>query len=414
MSRLCSAEEYTRIEDRKVKQNLKRNITLNYFNTFITNLNMQSAIWVLYLAYCNMNLMQVGILEGIYHATSIICEIPSGAMADLLGRKKSMILSRFCIAISCILMLFSRNFWLFALSFMIQALGNNFNSGSEEALIYDSMKCIGKEDGYMKVNGRMNMLIEVSQAIATVAGGILAEYSYFWCYAACTVIAFFSFVPVFFMTEPPITENAPKKDKKQTAVQAVIQHFKTSFHILAQDRRILKVVTFYSAVFASHTVLFFYSQQFFYDLGCNKIQISMICLVAGLASCMGAVLSEKVYKKLNEKMSFIIALGISIALIAYGGNHLIVAIIAFIIANFCNSMLYPVESESLNRLIPSEQRATLISVNSMFFSVVMIIIFPVVGALADFVGLDVMLGALGVVISIFIFSCGYASALEQN
>lgn len=60
-----------------MKQNLKRNITLNYFNTFITNLNMQSAIWVLYLAYCNMNLMQVGILEGIYHATSIICEIPS-------------------------------------------------------------------------------------------------------------------------------------------------------------------------------------------------------------------------------------------------------------------------------------------------------------------------------------------------
>ena len=84
----------------QLKKRLKRNIKLDYVNTFIVNLNMQSAIWVLYLVYCGMSLAQVGILEGIYHATSILCEIPSGAAAELLGRKRSMIISRICIMIS--------------------------------------------------------------------------------------------------------------------------------------------------------------------------------------------------------------------------------------------------------------------------------------------------------------------------
>ena len=73
-----------------MKQKLQKNIGLDYIATFITNLNMQSSIWVLYLAYCGMNLAQIGLLEGVYHATSIICEIPSGAFADLLGRKRSI------------------------------------------------------------------------------------------------------------------------------------------------------------------------------------------------------------------------------------------------------------------------------------------------------------------------------------
>lgn len=126
--------------DTKLYNKLKRNIILDYINSFITNLNMQSSVWVLYLAYCGLNLAEIGIVEGIYHATGIIFEIPSGAVADLLGRKKSMVLGRLCIAVSCVVMLFSNSFWHFALGFAIQALGNNFNSGSEEALIYDSMK----------------------------------------------------------------------------------------------------------------------------------------------------------------------------------------------------------------------------------------------------------------------------------
>lgn len=68
----------------QITDRLNRNIVLDYINTFVTNLNMQSSIWVLYLAYCGLNLAQIGLVEGIYHATSIVFEIPSGAVADLI------------------------------------------------------------------------------------------------------------------------------------------------------------------------------------------------------------------------------------------------------------------------------------------------------------------------------------------
>ncbi len=382
----------------QITDRLNRNIVLDYINTFVTNLNMQSSIWVLYLAYCGLNLAQIGLVEGIYHATSIVFEIPSGAVADLIGRKKSMVLSKVCIAVSCVIMLFSRSFWFFALGFVIQALGNNLNSGSEEALVYDSMKYAGREEEYLRVSGRLNMIIEVSQGIATVAGGILAEFSYFWCYGACVVIAVLALVPVLWMTEAPYADG---KGCPGSVGEVVRTHFETCFGILRSDRRILNIIVYYSVLFAAQTLLFFYSQQYFYELGYNKIQISLIMLVVGGVSCAGAVMSERLFERFGTKIGVIGAFVIAASFLAYGFCRVSVSVLALAAASFFNSVLYPVQSERLNSLIPSGQRATLISVNSMFFSVAMILVFPLAGALADMYGLTVVLVGIGLALAVF-------------
>ncbi len=99
-----------------------------------------------------------------------MCEIPSGAAADLWGQKTlhgfEQPLHRGFLRDHAVL----KSFGWFAVSFAVQALGNNLNSGSEEALVYDSMKCLGQEEHYMGVYGRLNVLIEVAQGLATVAG----------------------------------------------------------------------------------------------------------------------------------------------------------------------------------------------------------------------------------------------------
>jgi len=381
-----------------LQKKLKNNIFLDYISIFIENLNMQSSIWVLYLAYCGMNLGQIGILEGIYHITSMIFEIPSGAIADLLGRKKSMILSRICIAISCVIMLFCKSFWFFALSFVIQALGNNFLSGSEEALVYDSMKAIGQQDKYMGVSGKDNFLIELSQGIATVLGGVLAEYSYFFCYAACLVIALCAFIPVIFMTEAPFEKTASIEG---SIFVKLINHFATSFKVLKEDKRILIIVIFYEGIFTAQTLLFFYSQQYFFDLGHNKIVISIFMLFGGIVSCIGSLLSEKIYSRYGNKISIISSITIAACLIAYIFNNTIISVVGFVISQFCSALLYPIESASLNSLISSEQRATLISVKSMIFSIAMILLFPISGFVADKIGLSMVFFVIGFILIVF-------------
>lgn len=402
----CKTEH--KIEN-NITDKLRRNIALDYISTFVTNLNMQSSIWVLYLAYCGLNLAQIGLVEGIYHATSIVFEIPSGAVADLLGRKKSMVFSKICIAVSCIIMLFARSFWFFVLSFVIQALGNNLNSGSEEALVYDSMKYAGQEAQYMRVCGRLNVVIEVSQGIATVAGGILAEFSYFWCYSACVVIAVLALIPVALMTEAPY---ASEEGGRKSVKEVVCAHFETCFQILRSDRRILKIIVYYSVVFAAQTLLFFYSQQYYYELGYNKVQISLIMLVVGGVSCVGAMLSERLFAKFGEKIAVIGALVIAAAFLGYGLRNVLVSVAALIAANFFNSVLYPVQSEQLNSLIPSEQRATLISVNSMFFSIGMILLFPAVGVFADQWGLATSFVGIGGVLIGFVVIWNFLAKRE--
>ena len=61
----------------KLQKKLNRNIGLDYLSVFIQNMNMQSCIWVLYLSFCGMNLGQIGILEGVYHITSMFFIVSS-------------------------------------------------------------------------------------------------------------------------------------------------------------------------------------------------------------------------------------------------------------------------------------------------------------------------------------------------
>ena len=397
-------EMKTKIETKtKFERRLHRNIGLDYIACFLQNLNMQNCIWVLYLSYCGLNLGQIGILEGVYHITSMIFEIPSGAVADLLGRKKSMIISRVLVAISCMLMLLSRNIWLFALSFFIQALGNNFNSGSEEALVYDSMKAMGKEEHYIGVNGKLNVIIEVSQGLATVLGGILAEQSFMYCYGASLVIAVCALLPVFLMVEAPFE----KEEKKETGIiKKFADHFRVSYKILKSNKRILKVIVFFQGVFTAQTILFFYSQQYFFDMGYNKIWISCFMLLFSVMSCAGALLSERIYAKYGNSITVMASLVIAISIGIFLFQNIIVSLAGFAFAGFFNSLLYPIQSGMLNKMIPSEQRATLISINSMFFSIGMIIIFPIAGLLADYFGLGRIFAGISVILVLFVLILG--------
>ena len=132
----------------------------------------------------------------------------------------------------------------------------------------------------------------------------------------------------------------------------------------------------------------------------NKIQISVVMLFVGIISCLGALCSERLYVMAGEKIVVASAVVMALCMAAFGLGSLPVAIGALLVSNFCNSLLYPVQSITLNRLIPSRQRATLISVNSMAFSVFMILLFPLVGALADVFSLETVFWWLGLILAI--------------
>ena len=121
-----------------------RNIRLDYIFCFLRNFGPTQAIWVLFMVYRGMSLTEVGIAEGVFHVTSLLCEVPSGAAADLLGRKKVMLGGRIFSVLASLTMLSAHSLPMFCAGFVLSALSYNLLSGTEEALVYDSAKAAGR------------------------------------------------------------------------------------------------------------------------------------------------------------------------------------------------------------------------------------------------------------------------------
>ncbi|MBE6053126.1 MAG: MFS transporter [Clostridium sartagoforme] len=374
----------------------KKNIKNEYIYRFFSSFDITSAIWILYLSYKGMNLVEIGLLEGIFHITGFLSEIPTGALADLFGRRKMIIIGRVTSLISAIVMLFSNSFLGFAIGFILSAWGYNLNSGSEEALIYDSLKSLSREEEYLKVNGKINLIIEISQGLAVFIGGVLSQIDFSISYITAIIIGIFSLSISFRFTEVDIREKNEER-------VSLISHFKISINILKGNRKLLNILLFFPLIYTFSAIIYFYGQQFLSDAGYSRINISIIFLFNGVLSSMGAIISHKVYKKFKIMGCLVISIIISFLMILMGIVSREVSILIFLLIGFLTSILQPISSKLINSMIESKQRATIISVESMCYSLMMIILFPICGLIGDMISLDISfksIGVLGIIITI--------------
>lgn len=371
------------------------NIKNEYLYRFFSSFDITSAIWVLYLGYKGMNLVQIGLLEGIFHVTGLLSEIPTGALADLFGRRRILIIGRMMSLISAIIMLFSNSFLGFAMGFILSAWGYNLNSGSEEALIYDTLKELKKEDEYLKINGKINLIIEISQGLAVFIGGILSQIDFSISYITAIIIGIISLTFSFNFKEVDIRDDFEERI-------TIINHFKKSMKILKDNKKLLNIIMFFPIVYTFSAIVYFYGQQFLNDLGYSRLNISIIFLLNGILSAIGAILSDKIYKKYNASGWLSISMIISFLLILMGNISKELSIFTFLAIGFLTAILQPISSKLINSMVESKQRATIISVESMFYSLMMIILFPVCGLIGDLLSLELsfeIIGIIGVVIT---------------
>lgn len=156
------------------KPNYRKNIGLMAGVEFFAFLGITS-FWILFLSQNGMSLWQIGLLESIFHATSVICEIPSGMLADRYSYKTNLYLSRIAGIASSILMLVGQgNFWIYALAMVVSALSYNFDSGTSAAMVYDSAVEAGLKERYLSISSFMSGVAEGTRSLGTVLAGFLS------------------------------------------------------------------------------------------------------------------------------------------------------------------------------------------------------------------------------------------------
>jgi predicted MFS family arabinose efflux permease len=119
-------------------------------------------------------------------------------------------------------------------------------------------------------------------------------------------------------------------------------------------------------------------------------------VISSAFSCLAALFCTRILNYFGEKTKYIISVIMGLSILSCAYPDLRSAAFFFILANAVNSLIYPIESSSLNALIPSAQRATIISVDSMCYSVSMILFFPLCGVVATYADLHVTFAALGI------------------
>ncbi len=376
---------------------LKRNISIGYVYNFFLQLNMTSAIWVLYLAFRGMSLIEIGILESIYHITGLILEIPSGAIADLYGRKFSVVAGRVVNLISCILMITANSFLEFAISFILSSAAMNLNSGAAEALIYDSLKESGEEGKYKKIWGQTAFIMSISQGIAILLGGILADVKFLYAYVFGAIVQIIALMVSLNFTEPTVNRKHNIGNLKKQKENIFVNQLKISIDILKCRKIVLYIIMFSALLGSLQTTVFFYSQKFFSDMGYTKTIIAVICFIGSIVEAYSSKYAYKIEKRLNIR-EILISLS-ALNVIALVGLAFVAefSIGFYLLTNLTGGLAFTILSDYINGRIPSESRATILSFESLWFSIFMIGVFPLFGFIAEKIGLKLTFGIIALV-----------------
>lgn len=374
--------------------NLKNNIPKDYFFNFLFGLDLTRGVWMIYLASKGMNLIALGFLETLFHITSFTMEVPTGAIADIYGRKASRILGRFLSVISVFLILFSDHLIGYSIAFIITALSYNMESGAGEALVYDSLKCIGKEKTFMKVRGNNEMFMQAASVLSFLIGGYLATKSYTLTYIITGVIGTVALIQAFTFTEPP-TEEETKEKKPNFKTQ-----FKDSLDILRGNSRLTFLILFSQFIFSFTTTIFFYLQNYMKNDGYSEFSIGAVYSIAAI---IGGVLAPNVHKieKIIKEKGILIYMPILLSISTWGIALFKYPFLFYFPIVVAEGMIFVAFGDYINRLIPSDKRATLLSMSSMVFSFFMITLFPLVGFLGETISLRGAFMTLAAISTVF-------------
>lgn len=359
--------------------NLPANVKRNYFFLLTSSFALTESIWMLYLAEKGMSLIQIGLLESIFHITSLLMEVPTGIVADLYGRKTSRILGRVAACIATLLMLSAGSFWGFTVAFILTAIGYNLESGAGDALIYDSLVDSGQTDAFIKIKGLQEIFFQFARISALVLGGIVAHYSYPLAYGITAFVYGIAILQAFGFSEPMAGRHSANQKP------SLGQHIVSSFKVIKEHSMLLPYILYIEVFAFIYTTLYFYMQNALKFQGFSE---SIIGAVLALASMLSVVTAARAYA-LEAKLGQVnlITLGSVLGI----GFIFIMAFTPYPVVGFAglalvDGLLYVTFSNYINALIPSSHRATLLSFQSMVFSSLMIVCFPIVGAIIELKG----------------------------
>lgn len=377
-------------------QNIQKQISRLYLSTVFGSLSLTGA-WVAILAARGFTLVEIGFAETVFHITSLLLEIPSGVLADVFGRKRMLIVSSIMRMCGNIVMIFSNHLFMVCISMMFSAASYNFSSGAGEALAYDSLKMSGREAYYEKYASNQLVIYRLCGGFSTLCAGFSLLIGYQAAYSADILIGIAQMWALQSLYEAHAGREYAIKGSDGFADPAgQIQKYRRVFRTIEKEllsclftslefvKKAKSAVLFMicnSMVGAVDVLLLFFLQAKLPEAGMPDYILGFALFFMQLGGILGAKLILRC-KKLRYRSIFAVTASLVLCgvLAEHSGMCLLMTAGGFAAA-LSDDALQVRTNTILQDMFPSEQRATLISIESFLFSMIMIVLSPLAGVL---------------------------------
>ena len=404
MGRFCFGYTvlYFGMIERVFPMNLNKQLVCLYTNHFFSGLRITDAVWVALLAARGFSLWEIGFAEGVFHIVSLLCEVPSGMAADLLGRKKTLVAGGVCITCSNLLMAFAPNLFFICLAMGLNAFASTMFSGTFSALTYDSLKQCGQTDDYLKVSATCSQITNLTTALGSLASTLERFLHFSGFYLLSAAFESIAALATVLMEEPIVTETQASRENRsfRELPGQFVQLVQDSLAALRSSPLVAKLIAASALVCVPSYLTKMFVQQRLVELGWPTALLFLPLLLSGLASVLGTEVGRRVRPCSLRRFYAVCALLCGGGCVLVGAAPALGCIAGCMLVQGALEVWLLHEDRLLNDAIPSDQRATLISVDSMAYSLLMIPASPLVGAVGDVFGqAGAGLAALGVCVA---------------
>jgi MFS family permease len=364
-----------------------------YLILMLGNTLAASFIWginTIFLLDAGLSNLEAFAANAFFTAGMVLFEIPTGVVADTIGRRVSYLAGTVTLMVTTLLYVLlwqvEGPFWAWALVSMLLGLGFTFFSGAVEAWLVDALDATGYEGSLEQIFGKGQVVTGVGMLTGSVAGGFVAQLTSLgvpFLMRAAVLLVMFGFA----FTVMRDIGFAPKKSAGTVEEMRTITAASVEYGWRVPSVRWLMLASPFTAGVGIYA--FYALQPYLLELVGDPTAYGIAGVTAALvagAQIVGGLAAPRIralFRLRTSALIFAVGFGaVSLALIGLVGNFwVVVGLIAIWAMLFAAAM--PIRQSYLNGMIPSDQRATILSFDSMLGSSGGVVIQPVLGRSAD-------------------------------
>ncbi len=388
----------------RLQSNLKR----YYLASFFSGLIFIIPIWVAFERQF-ISYGQMASLESLAAFFILILELPTGALADLLGRRLTVSVGWVIKVIGALIQAFTPNAIFLFVGFIVASIGDAIVSGSDKALIYDSLKDLDREKDFKKVESKHSLLFQIGIVVATLAGGYLFKIWSGLPYFVYGLVQLVAAIIYFRMTEPKI-------DSEKFNLDSYFRQTKQGFQEIIKSPYVKKLSMFYVLVGGiTWSTQYFYNQPFAVAVGFNEIEMSWLFGIIRLFNSLLLFRLTNIKDLVTKQRAFLLFPILMILTYLPGywvGKWLAIPLLAG--ATLASTARFAILGQFTNEELASKNRATALSTLNMLVSLVYIIIVLGLGQVMETESPQLVYSILGMASLIIIFPLGLNLARNHS